>query len=130
MNFIKSLLPMLLPFPILGGIVARMDRMARLQYEWDRMSNGQKKVAQAVAQYGLRYNLSETMRAICWQESSFGIHLSNKKDGSYGYFGNRSQIVAIRHFNIWPEYPSFEQEEAIIAKLVVNWEFARIVSKR
>ena len=100
------ILALFLPIPVLG--LLRRD----LQHEWAVMSEDQVATLARAYKAGLAYGLAESMRAICWQESSAGLDLENKEDGtegSYGYFGANPVIVATRVYGTWPSRPSDQQ---------------------
>ncbi len=61
-----------------------------------RFSAKQREIAQFAYDQGKPHGFPKTMRAIAWQESSFGVNLENKAEGSCGIFGNRVDIVCIR----------------------------------
>lgn len=107
------------------GKWGKKRREVDLQHEWDMMSEGQLKVLTAAYTDGHRHGLGESMRAICWQESSCGIDLVNKEDGtegSYGYFGANPVIVATRVFKTWPNRPTNNQI-AICKNALMNFEY-------
>ncbi len=104
MQFISRILALFFPLSLLGKYVPKS-----LQKEWDIMSDEQITILGWAYTKGLDHGLEETMRAICWQESSAGDDLENEEDGtegSYGYFGANPVIVATRVFGTWPDRPS------------------------
>ena len=111
MQFIMRILALFLPIPVLGRIASER-RKADLQHEWNMMSNEQITILGRAYVAGLDHDLAETMRAICWQESSCGYDLENEEDGtegSYGYFGANPVIVATRVFKTWRKRPTDNQ---------------------
>ncbi len=61
-----------------------------------RFSKSQLEIAQFAYDKGRQHGFPQTMRAIAWQESSFGVNLENKSEGSCGIFGNKADIVCTR----------------------------------
>ena len=88
------------------------------------MSSTQKERLQWAYDYGLEHGLGESMRAICWQESSAGLDLENEKDGSFGLFGGKALIVATRFYKTWPYRPRPELIRQSRYMLINNPRFA------
>ncbi len=120
MQFIKLLLPILFPWPLWCRQLAWTIRKKNLADQWAVMSIGQKIVLMHAYQFGSEYYMGETMRAICWQESSAGMDLENEEDGSegsYGHFGINPVIAATRIYKTWPEPPTGRQVAVVITYL-------------
>ena len=117
MDFLRLILPLLVPWPLWG---ARRS----LALLWKEMSAEQKKTLQWAHDYGLKHGLGESMRAICWQESSGGVNLENDKDGSYGPFGGKVLIVSTRFYKTWPGKPRPELLKQTKYMLINNPAFA------
>ena len=113
------ILALFLPLPVLG--LARRD----LQHEWDMMSDKQITILGRAYTAGLDHGLEETMRAICWQESSAGADLENPEDGtegSYGWFGINPVIAATRVFKTYPYRPTDAQINIVKVMSQTNFE--------
>ncbi len=117
MDFIGLILPLLAPWPLWGG-------RKRLSVQWASMSDEQKDRLKWAYEYGLKYGLGESMRAICWQESSVGADLENDEDGSFGLFGGKALIVATRYYKTWPAQPRPELIRQSRYMLIHNPKFA------
>jgi len=84
------------------------------------MSDEQLKTLQRSYNFGYALGVGESMRAICWQESSGGVDLENEEDGSegsYGHFGINPVIAATRVYKTWAEPPSKYQVTMMILAL-------------
>ncbi len=88
------------------------------------MSESQVNTLKRAFAWGKQHGLGETMRAICWQESSCGLDLENEPDGSYGWFGNRALIVASRIYERWPDRPTEYEITTCRDKLLESFEFS------
>ncbi len=117
MDFIRLILPLLAPWPLWG--VRRS-----LAVQWKGMSMEQKNTLQWAYEYGLKHGLGESMRAICWQESSAGLNLENEEDGSYGRYGGKALIVATRLYKTWPDQPSEAMVHFVQRLLLTDHAFA------
>ena len=73
-----------------------------LEYQWKHLTPYQKSIRDRAYAAGLQAGLEESLTAIAWQESSFGLpsKMENPKDPSGGVFGNSYRVVARRHFNL------------------------------
>ena len=90
------------------------------------MTDDQRTTLKWAFEWGSGYNMGESMRAICWQESSAGADLENEEDGtegSYGYFGNNPVIVATRVYDTWPDRPTDHQIAECKEQLLIDPEF-------
>ncbi len=90
----------------LGTIVAPSILLGRrknysLKYQWENLTDQQKEVRDRAYAAGLP-SYPNTLTAIAWQESSFGLpdKMENPKDPSGGVFGNSYVTVARRHFRL------------------------------
>lgn len=73
-----------------------------LEYQWSILTKNQKDIRDRSYAAGLPRGLEESLTAIAWQESSFGLpsKMENPKDPSGGVFGNSYTVVARRHFKL------------------------------
>lgn len=53
----------------------------------DRLTDEQKKVLLDSYTYGSEHDLGLTLAAIAWQESNFGMYMTNLSDGKHGSYG-------------------------------------------
>ncbi len=79
-----------------------------------RFSKSQLEVAQFVYDKGKPHGFPRTMQAIAWQESSFGVNLENKSEGSCGIFGNKADIVSNRVSTLWATVTTEEAKHLLI----------------
>ncbi len=117
MDFIRLILPLLAPWPLWGA-------RKKLSVQWASMTPVQKHWLKFAYDYGRPHQLGESLRAICWQESSAGIHMENLKDGSYGLFGGKALSVATRHHKTWPGRPTTYQINVVAVRLKIEAIFA------
>ncbi len=110
MQFIRLILTLLAPWPLWGA-------RKKLSVQWLSMTDGQKEWLKWSYDYGNQHRLGESLRAICWQESSAGLDLEHESDGSYGLFGNKALIVATRCYKTWPGRPTKSQIETVAQRL-------------
>lgn len=122
MDFLARIAALIFPWP-LRALIAKP-----LSVQYRSMSDAQHSVAAWAYAFGQPHGFGETMRAIAWQESSFGADQDNPKDkhgGSYGIFGNGAKVVA-RRFR--KEFPVGINEESrlrlVIFRLKSDREFA------
>lgn len=120
MSFIRLILTLLAPWPLWGA-------RKKLSVQWLSMTDVQKDWLKWAYEQGKPVGLGETLRAICWQESSAGAALKNKKDGSWGMFGVKALSAATRHFDTWPDRPTKEQIDGIAESLLKDpWFSAKM----
>ena len=119
MDFIRLILPLLAPWPLWGG-------RKKLSVQWASMTSVQKQWLMFAYDCGAPHQLGESLRAICWQESSAGSDLEHESDGSFGLFGNKALIVATRHYETWPGDPTKKQVATMRRRLINEPVFAAI----
>ena len=79
-----------------------------------RFSKSQLEIAQFAYDKGKPHGFPQTMRAIAWQESSFGVNIENAAEGSCGIFGNRADIVSNRVSTLWAKVTTEEAKHLLI----------------
>lgn len=116
MDFLARIAALILSWP-LRALAQALDMS--LPGQWRNMSAAKLEVARWAHERGKPHGFGETMRAIAWQESSFGFNLENPKDkggGSYGIFGNCAKVVGRRFRREFPPY----LREGYLLKMVAN----------
>jgi len=79
-----------------------MKKVKTLEEQFKNLNTTQCAIRDFAYKYGKPYDLSKTLTAIAWQESSFGLpeKLENPYEPSGGVFGNSYITAGRRHFNL------------------------------